>query len=223
MGYEATIQFTLDTICPWTYLAKRRLETALSQLPASSPVTFTTLYKPYQLYPEASEAGEDKYAWYQRSRYPSDEQMKKYTVLMSAYGAAEGIDFKFGGLVANTLHAHRLIQHLQSTAGPDVADKVVRSLYKQYFEEERHPSSEETLMRAAMEAGVGEEDARRVVEDKEVGLQETKEGLREAVGNQVDSVPRVVMEGRRRDIELEGAKTVEEYVTALNKIVKESS
>jgi hypothetical protein len=32
-----------------------------------------------------------------------------YTTLMSAYGASRGIDFKFGGTVANTIDAHRVV------------------------------------------------------------------------------------------------------------------
>jgi predicted DsbA family dithiol-disulfide isomerase len=186
-------------------------------------VTFTTKYKPYQLYPEASEEGEDKYAWYQKSRYPSDDQMQKYTRVMGAYGAAEGIDFKFGGTVANTLHAHRMIQHFQEEKGAETADKIVKSLYKQYFEEERHPASDETLLRAATEAGIDEKEAKEFIGNRNEGLRETQMLLRDSVSNQVDSVPRIVFEGKRRDIELEGAKEVAEYVAALNKIIKESS
>lgn len=83
MTYDSEIQFTIDTICPWTYLAKRRLEKALAQLPPDSPVNFTVKYKPYQLYPEASQEGEDKYAWYRKSRYgDSNEKMKVYETLV---------------------------------------------------------------------------------------------------------------------------------------------
>lgn len=51
--------------------------------------------------------------------------MKMYTTLMSAYGMSAGIDFKFGGTVANTLDAHRLIQYFQEEKGPEAADKIV--------------------------------------------------------------------------------------------------
>ena len=51
--------------------------------------------------------------------------MKKYTTLMSAYGVGAGIDFKFHGMVANTLDAHRLIQYYQEEMGPETADKIV--------------------------------------------------------------------------------------------------
>ena len=66
---------------------------------------------------------------YKNSKYGgSDEQMKKYTTLMAAYGVGVGIDFKFGGSVANTLDAHRLIQHYQEEMGPEIADKIVKCM-----------------------------------------------------------------------------------------------
>lgn len=89
-------------------------------------VNFTVKYLPYQLYPEASKEGEDKYAWYRKSRYgDSDEKMKMYETLMRAYGVGVGIDFKFRGTVANTIDAHRLIQHFQEEKGPETADKLI--------------------------------------------------------------------------------------------------
>ena len=46
--------------------------------------------------------------------------------------------------------------------------------------------------------------------------------IREQIGNGVDSVPVVVMEGKRRDITFRGAKEVEEYLGGLETIVKEA-
>jgi len=81
---------------------------------------------PYQLYPEASKAGEDKYEWYKKSRYgDSEEKMKMYTTLMSTYGTSFGIDFKFGGTVAKTIDAHRVVQWVRETKGEEAAMKVV--------------------------------------------------------------------------------------------------
>ena len=66
---------------------------------------------------------------YKNSKYGGfDEQMKKYTILMAAYGVGVGIDFKFGGKVANTIDAHRLIQHYQEEMGPETADKMVNCM-----------------------------------------------------------------------------------------------
>jgi len=225
--YESTIAFTLDTICPWTYLAKKRLDEALRRVratEASSKAKFTVVYYPYQLYPEATQEGESKYDWYKKSKYgDSEEKMQMYTTLMSAYGASAGISYKYGGTVANTLQAHRVIQFFQEEKGAEVADKLVNCLYHQYFEEEKHPSSEETLLEACKKAGIPENEAKKVIEDKDEGLQETKMKIQEQAGNGIDSVPFVVFEGKRRDITIQGANEVEDYVKALEKIVKESS
>jgi predicted DsbA family dithiol-disulfide isomerase len=148
--------------------------------------------------------------------------MQMYTRLMTAYGASAGIDFKFGGTVANTLDAHRVIQHFQETAGAAAANRIVDSLYRQYFEEEKHPSQPATLLAACAEAGDPEADARAVVAEESEGLQEVRALIREQAGNGVDSVPFIVFEGRRRDVTVQGAKEVEDYIRALETIVKES-
>ena len=55
---------------------------------------------------------------YKKSKYGgSDEQMKKLTTLMTAYGASAGINVKFGGKIANTIDAHRLIQLIRKRWG----------------------------------------------------------------------------------------------------------
>ncbi len=100
--------------------------------------------------------------------------MKMYMALMSAYGASAGITYKFGGTVANTLNAHRIIQYFQEENGPDAADKLVNSLYRQYFEEEKHPSSTETLLKACEDAGLDGGEAKKVVMDTSECLMETK-------------------------------------------------
>ena len=203
-----------------------RLDEALKRFRASDAgkdVTFTVKYFPYQLYPEASKEGEDRYEWYKKSRYgDSADKMKMYTTLMTAYGVSAGIDFKFGGTVANTIDAHRVIQHFQEEKGPETADKIINSLYSQFFENEQHPSTEETLLKATTDAGIPESEAKPYIEDKSDGVMDTRMLIREQAGNGVDSVPYIVIEGKRRDITLVGAKEVEEYEKALAQIAKES-
>ncbi|OJD34214.1 thioredoxin-like protein [Diplodia corticola] len=227
MVYDSTISFTLDTICPWTYLARRRLQRALERVRTEQPdsgTTFTLKYLPYQLYPEASKEGEGKYEWYKKSRYgDSDEKMRMYTTIMSAYGRDAGIDFKFGGTVANTLDAHRVIQHFQEKSGPEVADKIVESLYSQYFENEKHPSAANTLLQATADAGIAESEAKPVIDDESEGLMDVKMLIQEQTGNGVDVVPYIVIDGRRRDVTLEGAREVDEYVKALQRVIKENA
>ncbi|KAH8911822.1 thioredoxin-like protein [Coniochaeta sp. PMI_546] len=227
--YESQITFVLDTICPWTYLARRRLDQALSQAKDLPEVRDHVVFKPiiirpYQLYPDFSSQGTDKYAWYLESKYNgSEERMQMYTNLMSAYGSEVGINFSFRGTISNTLEAHRVIQQVQEEKGPEMAGRVVDALYRAYFEEEKHPSVVGTLVAACEEAGIGSDDAKSLVtERKEDGLRETKRMVVEQRMEGVDSVPTIRLEGRRRDITLVGAKSVDEYVKALVTIAKES-
>jgi hypothetical protein len=74
-----------------------------------------------------------------------------------------------------------------------------------------HPSSQPTLLTAAGAADILEVDAKALVEDEYASLQDVKMLIREQVLNDVDSVPHVVLEGKRRDLTLVGAKEVEEY------------
>lgn len=224
MGVKIPITFTLDTICPWTYIAKRRLGRALTKVREENPdVEITVKYLPYQLYPDLPLEGEDKLGWYQKSRYgDSEEKMNMYTSLMIAYGVAEGIDFKFGGTMANTLPAHRVIYHFQEARGPDVANKIVDGLYRRFFEEEKHPSSRGTLLEATTDAGIPESEANSFLEDEDEELMDVKLLIREQAGNGVDSVPYIVIEGKRRDFTMIGAKEVEEYIKTLQQCIKES-
>ncbi len=47
--------------------------------------------------------------------------------------------------------------------------------------------------------------------------------IREQASNGVDSVPFVMIEGKRRDVTIQGANEVEDYEKALRQIVKESN
>ena len=156
---------------------------------------------------------------------------------MSAYGTSAGIRFQYGGVVANTMPAHRLVQFYQEEKGPETSNKLIDcqfspgfmqgtctnglALYSQYFENEKHPSSDETLLQAAKDAGIPEAEAKAFIEDRNEGLVDLKNAVREQGGN-TDSVPYIVFEGKRRDLTLVGAKEVEEYEKALHTIVKES-
>lgn len=102
-----------------------------------------------------------------------------------------------------------------------IPTKPPLALYTQYFTQRAHPSSTSTLVKAALAAGVPEEEAKAFIEDEYEALQETKMLIREQAGNGIDSVPYVVLEGKKRDFTIEGAREVEEYVKELEKVAKE--
>ncbi|KAK6386167.1 hypothetical protein LTS17_001742 [Exophiala oligosperma] len=218
MTYESQVSFTLDTICPWTALRR------FGQSEDAKSTTFVVKYFPYQLSPDAPKEDMNKREWYGKTRYgDSEEKMKMYTTLMTAYGDSAGIKFKFGGTISNTLEAHRVIQYFQEKKGLETADKIINSLYYQFFEDEKSPASDETLLKATADAGIPGDEARAVIEDKSEGLMDVKALIREQASNGIDSIPNVLFEGKKRDFTLVGAKDVEEYEKVLHQIAKESN
>jgi predicted DsbA family dithiol-disulfide isomerase len=141
---------------------------------------------------------------------------------MSSLFEPLGVTLRQDGELGNTLHAHRVVQYFQESRGEDMAARIVDGLYRRYFSEGRHPSAGDTLVESCVEAGVPEAEAREVVTDESKGEREVKAKIR-TVGMDVDAVPVVVVEGKRRDITLTGAKEVSDYVKALQTVIKESA
>ncbi|KAJ3495560.1 hypothetical protein NLG97_g3311 [Lecanicillium saksenae] len=226
--YQSQVTFTLDTICPWTYLAKKRVDEALKQVRASEAgqkVSFTLHYEPYQLYPDFPDTV-DKNEWYLANKHMGNEDAQRvFQARMTEMLAPVGVALNFGGAMGNTLHAHRVIQHFQDPdngGGEERTVKLVEALYARYFTQAKHPAADETLVEACVEAGVDEAEARAFVADKDKGLRDAKNKLR-TNGQDVDAVPVVMFEGKRRDITITGAKEVADYVKAMETIIKESS
>ena len=96
-------------------------------------------------------------------------------------------------------------------------------MYSQYFENEKHPSSDETLLKATSDAGIPESDAKPFIENHTQGRVTVTMAIREQAGNLGDNgVPYIVFEGKRRDLTLVGAQNVEDYEKTLHQIAKES-
>ena len=100
---------------------------------------------------------------------------------------------------------------------------IILALYAQYFTAAAHPASHDTLLKAALDAGLPQIDAESFISDELEGLVETRLLIREQASNVVDSVPYIIIEGKKRDLTLEGAKEVPEYLKALENIAKEAS
>ena len=78
------------------------------------------------------------------------------------------------------------------------------------------------MLQAAAAAAVDQAKAETFIDDEYKGLQDTKMLLQEQIGNGVDSVPHITLEGKRRDLTLVGAKDVDEYLKAMEQLVKET-
>jgi predicted DsbA family dithiol-disulfide isomerase len=100
------VEVIADLICPFCYLGKRRLDSALEAVQGPQDVS----WYPWELNPEMAAEGQ-AFEEYLASRFGSADAIQPVLEGLKAEGAHEGIDFRFDRIerIPNTLNAHRLM------------------------------------------------------------------------------------------------------------------
>ena len=96
-----------DTVCPWCYIGKRRLERALRLRPQPGLVR---RWRAFQLNPGLPASGMDR-RQYVIAKFGSLERAQRLYEAVSRVGAQEGIKFDFDRIARtpNTVRSHRLL------------------------------------------------------------------------------------------------------------------
>lgn len=126
----ARIDVISDAICPWCYIGKRQLESALKILDRDQ-LRFSVMWHPYQLNPDMPAEGVDR-ATYRAAKFGGAERASAIDQRITETAAGVGLEFHLEKLTRtpNTLNAHRLIR---LAAQQGVQDSVVEALFKAYF------------------------------------------------------------------------------------------
>jgi len=189
------IEVVSDSVCPWCYVGKKKLDAAIAEYKQRHPDsgdTFSTTWMPFYLNPGAPKLGIDKTAYFNK-RF-GEERSAVIFERLAQTGKENGINFKFGGKTGNTRDSHRLIQ-LGKSKSPEIQTKVVEQLFAAYFENEGDITSHEVLLSAAVKAGLGEEEAKDwLATDK--GGKAVDEEVEQARLNQVTGVPNFTIQGK---------------------------
>ena len=134
-GAKATlaIEVISDAICPWCWVAKRRLDRAIAAL--APDITASVAWLPFELNPEMPKAGVDRRA-YRSAKFGSWQRSQALDAQVAAAGRSDGFVFNHDRMerTPNTVDAHRLIW-LAGQHGKQVA--VVEGLFAAYFNEGR--------------------------------------------------------------------------------------
>lgn len=122
------IEYVFDTVCPWCYVGKRRLERALALRPESRA---RIIWRPFLLNPDLPPEGIDRKLYLDR-KFGGSARVQRVHAAVSAAGAGEGIIFDFDAItrMPNSLNSHRLIRYA-SNSGREA--ELVEALYKAYF------------------------------------------------------------------------------------------
>lgn len=167
------IDVVSDTVCPWCFVGKKRLEEALAQRP---DIEFDVRWRPYQLDPMVPKEGVDRKA-YMKAKFGDGERSRGMGDTLRAIGEQVGIPFAFDKQERrpNTVDSHRLVRW---AAGVGVQDAVVDALFKAFFIEGRDVGDQAVLAEIAGECGMDSElvtdllasDADRELVERECAL-----------------------------------------------------
>jgi predicted DsbA family dithiol-disulfide isomerase len=159
---QLNIEVVSDTICPWCYVGKRRLERALKLLGRPAKVE----WRPFQLNPEMPAGGLYRRE-YRTRKFGSWEHSLQLDARVRAAGAEVGIDFEHEKIerTPNTLASHKLLW-LAGKHG--VQDAAVEALFRAYFVEGRDIGDDAVLVELGESVGVAGADMRKALQDQEV-------------------------------------------------------
>lgn len=154
-----TLAVVSDTICPWCYVGKRRIERAVEML-AAEGVAVTIRWLPFELNSSMAAGGMDRRA-YRSAKFGSWEQSQKLDAQVAAEGAREGIVFRHDLITRtpNTRASHRLIWLAGEVGDAALQSRLVEALFSAYFCEGRDIGDRDVLAELGAGAGL---DATRV-------------------------------------------------------------
>eukprot|EP01018_Ginkgo_biloba_P030997 Gb_00212 [translate_table: standard] len=126
------IDVTSDTICPWCFIGKKRLEEAMNA--TKDLYKFEVKWHPFMLDPNLPKEGLDKNE-YHKNKFGYRAQALINTVDQAFQSV--GYRFGSGGLIGNTLDSHRLIE-LAGRQGLDKQNAVVENLMIKCLTQEKN-------------------------------------------------------------------------------------
>lgn len=184
------IDVVSDTVCPWCFIGKRRLDRALAMRPEVDAQVF---WRPYRLDPSIPKEGVDRKA-YLKAKFGDGPRNSAMGDALRSEGAAEGIAFAFDGIAKtpNTLDSHRLIRW---AGGQGVQDGVVERLFSAYFLEGRDIGDAGVLADVAREAGMDFELVGELLaKDADLAVVEREAGMANQMG--ISGVPTFIFDSR---------------------------
>ncbi|KAI7090987.1 thioredoxin-like protein [Hortaea werneckii] len=193
------IDIVSDTVCPWCYVGKNRLDKAIEAHKQTNPSdTFSTTWYPFYLNPDAPKSV-DKQSYYEKKFGAQRTQVMQGH--LARLGSQVGINFGFGGRTGNTRDSHRLVQ-LAKTKGEGMQTKVIEQLFNAYFEVNEDITDQEVLIQRGIKAGLDEQEVRDWMANGKGGPEVDKE-VAMAQQKFVTGVPNFTINGK---YEVQGAE-----------------
>ncbi|MDA6072583.1 DsbA family oxidoreductase [Flavobacterium sp. AC] len=207
------IEIWSDIMCPFCYIGKRQLETALAEFPNGE---FEIEWKSFQLDPTITpQSGKDVYTFLAERKGISVEQSIEMHKGVVERAKSVGLDYHFDkAIISNSLTAHRIIQLAKVKK---LGDEMEEIFFKAYFVEGRDLNDGPTLIELAVKAGLDQNLVLEVLKDENLFLKEVQDDIAEAQEIGVQGVPFFVFD---RKYAVSGAQPVEAFVKTITEAQK---
>ena len=198
-----------DTVCPWCYIGKKRLENALNKY---KNLVIKQTWRPFQLNPGMPPDGMDRQE-YLISKFGSSDAAK--TVYENIYeeGVKEGINFNFDliEVTPNSFNSHRL---LALAYNANIQEKVLDDLFESYFLHGKDIGDPNILLQIAIKHNINAEEFKSYLSDQE-NIEPLANEAIQAKKMGINSVPTFIV---NRQIVINGAQTSENFELIFEKL-----
>ena len=160
------IEVWSDFVCPFCYIGKRRLESALDQFEYKDEVEL--IFRSFELDPNSKKKFDENIYEIIAKKYGiSVEQSKASNDQIVAQAKVLGLNYNFDDLIpTNTFDAHRL-SHYAKTEGK--ANELSERILKAYFVDSLNISDYKILASLAGEVGLDSDEALKVLDSDQYG------------------------------------------------------
>ncbi len=209
------ITYWSDFACPYCYIGNTRLKRAIKDLDLDVEFDIRAFELDQNAPKDVESTTVERFAIkYGLSRDDAEKQVAQ----ISSLGIEEGIDFKYETtLYTNTRDAHRLMK-LAENKYPENVEKLATLLFDGYFVENEKLADHEVLLPIGLEAGMGEEDIKEVLNsdlyDSDV---ENDESI--ALSGGIHAVPFYLFDNK---YSIPGALSYNDFKSVLTQIIAES-
>ena len=185
-----SIDIISDTVCPWCYIGKRRLEKAIAERPL---YRYQVSWRPFQLNPDLPSGGMTRDDYLHAKFGGADRAARVYSAVLQA-GREEDLNFNFAAIrqQPNTFDSHRLVRWAASAG---VQGAVVERLFQRYFMEGADLGDRDVLRGVAEQCGM---DADLIADlyrrDADVDLVRQEEAVARKMG--INGVPCFIVNGK---------------------------
>jgi predicted DsbA family dithiol-disulfide isomerase len=195
MAAMLDIEIVSDIVCPWCFIGKRRLATALTLVrQTAADLKYRTIWRPFFLNPDTPPEGEPYLPFLER-KFGGRQQVEAIFDRVRAAGAPYGVSYAFEKipLRANTLKAHRLLHWAQAQGD---ADALVERLFAANFQRGEHVGDSTVLVTCAADCGYdATEAAAYLASDQDENLIRQREA--EVRQRGINMVPTFILDGQR--------------------------